>query len=53
MMAAARPFSDTILGQVKGLRAVVAGYPWCGTQFRSARLSEGTSLLVLQGDRDD
>ena len=53
MMAAARPFSDAILGKGKGLRAVVAGYPWCGTQFRSARLARGTSLLVLQGDRDD
>jgi len=53
MMAAAAPFSDAILGKGKGLRAVVAGYPWCGTQFRSARLAEGTSLLLLQGDRDD
>ena len=53
MMAAAAPFSDAILGKGNGLRAVVAGYPWCGTQFRSARLAEGASLLVLQGDRDD
>jgi len=53
MMAAARPLSDAVLGKGKGLRAVVAGYPWCGTQFRSARLSAGTSLLILQGDRDD
>ncbi|HKX88760.1 MAG TPA: prolyl oligopeptidase family serine peptidase [Sphingopyxis sp.] len=53
MMAAAAPFSDAILGKGKGLRAVVAGYPWCGTQFRSARLAAGASLLILQGDRDD
>ncbi len=53
MMAAAKPFSEAILGKGQGLRAVVAGYPWCGTQFRSARLVDGGSLLVLQGDRDD
>lgn len=53
MMAAARPFSDAILGKGAGLRAVVAGYPWCGTQFHRAQLAEGTSLLILQGDRDD
>jgi len=53
MMAAAAPFSAAVLGPGKGLRAVFAGYPWCGTQFQSARLSSGTALLVLQGDRDD
>lgn len=53
MMAAAAPISDAILGQGKGLRAVVAGYPWCGTQFRSAKLAQGAALLVLSGDRDD
>jgi dienelactone hydrolase len=53
MMAIAAPFSDAIVGRGRGLRAVVAGYPWCGTQFRSARLAKGAALLVLQGDRDD
>src|SRR3546814_11187589 len=53
MMAAAAPFAEAVLGPGKGLRAVVAGYPWCGTQFQSARLSGGAALLVLQGDRDD
>ena len=53
MMAIAAPFSDAIVGQGNGLRAVVAGYPWCGTQFRSARLTKGAALLVMQGDRDD
>ena len=38
MMAAAAPLSDAVLGAGKGLRAVVAGYPWCGTRFHSARL---------------
>jgi dienelactone hydrolase len=53
MMAAAAPFSDAIAGRGRGLRAVVAGYPWCGTQFRSARIAKGAALLLLQGDRDD
>ena len=53
MMAIAAPFSDAVIGRGRGLRAVVAGYPWCGTQFRSARLTKGAALLVLQGDRDD
>ena len=53
MMAAAAPLSDAVLGAGKGLRAVVAGYPWCGTQFHSARLGKGTALLVLSGDKDD
>lgn len=53
MMAIAAPFSDAIVGRGRGLRAVVAGYPWCGTQFRSARLAKRAAVLVLQGDRDD
>ncbi len=53
MMAAAAPFSDAIAGRGRGLRAVVAGYPWCGTQFHSARLAKRTALIVMQGDRDD
>lgn len=53
MMAAAAPLSDAVLGAGQGLRAVVAGYPWCGTQFHSARLSKGTALLVMSGDKDD
>lgn len=53
MMAVAAPISDAVLGDGKGLHAVVAGYPWCGVQFRSARIAKGASLLILQGDRDD
>ena len=53
MMAIAAPFSDAITGRGRGLRAAVAGYPWCGTQFRSARLTERAALLLMQGDRDD
>lgn len=53
MMAAAAPFSNAVVRHKQGLKAVVAGYPWCGTQFRSARLARGASLLLMQGDRDD
>lgn len=53
MMAAAAPFYEAIAGRKRGLKAVVTGYPWCGTQFRSARLARGTGLLLMQGDRDD
>lgn len=53
MMAATRPLSDVFLGPNQGLRAVVAGYSWCGTQFRNARLARGASLHLLSGDRDD
>lgn len=53
MMAVAAPISNAVLGDDKGLRAVVAGYPWCGVQFRSAQIAKGASLLILQGDRDD
>ncbi len=53
MMAASAPVSRAVLGRGPGLRAIVAGYPWCGAQFRSAKLSAPTRLLVMQGDRDD
>ncbi len=53
MMAVAAPISDAVLGKGQGLRAVVAGYPWCGVQFHSARIADGAGLLVISGDRDD
>ena len=53
MMAVAAPISRAVLGEGKGLRAVVAGYPWCGVQFMSARIAKGAGLLILQGDRDN
>ncbi len=53
MMAASRPISERLLGKGKGLRYVVAGYPWCGTQFRSAQLAKESHLLVMSGDRDN
>jgi dienelactone hydrolase len=53
LMAETAPVSDAVLGKGHGLRAVVAGYPWCGVQFRSAHLADHAALLILQGDRDD
>ena len=53
MMATLRPISDKLFGKNKGLKFVVAGYPWCGTQFKSSRLAAETSLLVMSGDKDD
>jgi dienelactone hydrolase len=53
LMAETAPVSDAVLGPDNGLRAVVAGYPWCGVQFYSAHLTNHSSLLVMSGDRDD
>ena len=53
MLAASRPISERYFGANGGLAAAVSGYPWCGTQFWSARLANGTPLLVLSGDKDD
>lgn len=53
IMAASASLTEAVLHGKPSMRAVVAGYPWCGAQFRSARLSVRASLLVLQGDRDD
>jgi len=53
MMALSAPLSNTVLGAGNGMRAVLAGYPWCGVQFFSARLADHASLLILQGDHDD
>ncbi len=53
LMAETAPVSIAVLGRGNGLRAVVAGYPWCGVQFYSAHLADHSSLLVMQGDRDD
>ena len=53
MMAASAQLSKAVLGRKSGLRAIVAGYPWCGVQFRSTQLTAHAKLLVMQGDRDD
>ena len=53
LMAAMEPISRSLLGADHHLRAVVAGYPWCGVQFRDARLTAGTALLAMSGDHDN
>ncbi len=53
MLAASEQISGRILTQGSGLKAIVAGYPWCGTQFRVARLADDAALLVLAGDQDN
>lgn len=53
MMAAMEPISRVLRRNGHRLRAVVAGYPWCGVQFRNARLAAGTSLLTMSGDHDN
>lgn len=53
LMAAMEPISRALLGARHRLRAVVAGYPWCGVQFRNARLTAGTALLAMSGDHDN
>jgi len=53
LFAASAPITRAVLGTSGGLKAVVAGYPWCGVQFRSASLAAGAAALILSGDRDD
>lgn len=53
LLAAAEPLSHAVLGKNPGLKAVVAGYPWCGLQFRSSRLSANAAVLILSGDGDN
>lgn len=53
MMAIAAPLSEVVFGEDKAIRAVMAGYPWCGVQFNRPQLAKGASLLVLHGDADD
>ena len=53
MMAIAAPLSNVVLGDGPEIRAVMAGYPWCGVQFQQPKLVTGASLLVMHGDKDD
>ncbi|MFP6662861.1 MAG: prolyl oligopeptidase family serine peptidase [Deltaproteobacteria bacterium] len=52
LMASMRRFADAILGEGKGLVAAYAAYPWCGQQFRDARVGT-TRIRAIVGDRDD
>lgn len=53
LMAASKQFATAVLGSQKlPLKAVLAGWPWCGIQFRHATTTNTVVRLAL-GDRDD
>lgn len=52
LMAATRAVADHVLGQGKGLAAVLPAYPWSGHQFLDPRVGV-TRVHVLMGDRDE
>jgi dienelactone hydrolase len=52
MMAADARLSRAVLGQGRRLRAVAAGWPWCGLQFAAPR-TRGTSLRLMLGAADN
>jgi dienelactone hydrolase len=52
MMAATRRFADAVVGQGRGLAAVLAAYPWSGQQFLDPGIG-ATEVRVLMGDRDE
>jgi dienelactone hydrolase len=52
LTAATRRFADAVIGRGKGLRSVLAAYPWCGHQFRDPGVGQ-TEIRILIGDRDD
>ncbi len=52
LMAATRRFAGAIIGPDKGLKAVLAAYPWSGHQFRDPSVGE-TAVHVLMGDADE
>jgi len=52
LTAATRRFADAVIGEGKGLRSVLAAYPWCGHQFRDPTVGQ-TEIRILMGDRDD
>lgn len=52
LTAAARRFADPAIGQGRGLKAVLAAYPWSGHQFLDPSVG-ATEICVLMGDKDD
>lgn len=52
LTAATRRFADAVLGNGKGLKAVLPAYPWSGQQFLDPSVGS-TEVRVLMGDRDD
>jgi dienelactone hydrolase len=53
LMAASKPFATAVLGSQKPqLKAVLAGWPWCGMQFRNATTTN-TAVRLSIADLDD
>ncbi len=52
MTAATRRFADVVVGEGRGLCAILAAYPWCGHQFLDPRVGD-TAVHVLMGDADE
>ncbi|HJQ56866.1 MAG TPA: prolyl oligopeptidase family serine peptidase [Vineibacter sp.] len=50
--AAMRRFNAPVLGKDLAIRAVLAGYPWCGHQLLDPDIGT-TEVRVLIGDRDE
>lgn len=52
LTAATRRFADAVIGQERGLTAVLAAYPWSGHQFCDPDVG-ATCVRVLMGDADE
>lgn len=52
LTAATRCFADAVLGEGRGLHAVLSAYPWSGHQFLDPRIG-ATRVRILMGDRDE
>jgi dienelactone hydrolase len=52
LQAAVRMMAGAVLGEQLALRAVAAGWPWCGYQFKEPRTSP-TAVRLLVADHDD
>ncbi len=52
LQAAVRPLADAALGPGKGLRAVLAGWPWCGYQFADPQTAP-TAVRFVVADADN
>ena len=50
--AATRRFADRVIGEARGLRSVLAAYPWSAHQFLNPGVGN-TEIRILMRDRDD
>ncbi|MEM7750289.1 MAG: dienelactone hydrolase family protein [Pseudomonadota bacterium] len=52
LTAATRKFADAVVGEGRGLCAILPAYPWSGHQFLSPTVGD-TEVRVLMGDADE